>query len=138
MAQLIAPFAHSGTALQQAIHRAHRGDVTPFIEQLGMDRRRCAVDEAGAVEHVENDTLFMLGQRQRRAPSWRCNRGWQLADMACCTVAIQHAARHAQGTACRCYTDLVGQAADGTHYFGSPVVSEVVSPSRMESFFGRQ
>jgi hypothetical protein len=67
--------------LQQAVHRAHRGDEASLIEQLSMDRGGCTVDETRAVKHVENDTLFMLRQRQRRTPP-RCNWGCQLADTA--------------------------------------------------------
>jgi outer membrane receptor protein involved in Fe transport len=50
-------------------------------------------------------------------------------------AARKRATRNAQGTTRGGYTDVVGQAVDGTDHFGSPVVSDVLSPSRMESFF---
>jgi hypothetical protein len=109
MAQLIAPLAHGGTALQQAVHGAHRGDVTSFVEQLGVDGGRRAIGEARAVEHVERNAPLHLRQRQWRAPAGDVGGpGRQQTNIARGAVAIQGAAWQAQGAARSGHADLAG------------------------------
>lgn len=137
MAQLVATLAHGGTALQQAVHGAHRGHVAPLVEQLGVDGRRRAIGETRAVEHVERDAALQFRQSQRRSPHRRRS-GRQWAAVARASVAIQGAAWQAQGAAGGGHADLSSEAVGGADHFGSLGVSAVLSPSRVESFFGRR
>ena len=58
MGELVTPFAHRLLRGQDAIHRALRAQVLPFIEQRRDDLRGRAVDEAWAGEHVEDVLTF--------------------------------------------------------------------------------
>ncbi|MET0964195.1 MAG: hypothetical protein ABWY05_15470, partial [Noviherbaspirillum sp.] len=50
-------------------------------------------------------------------------------------VAIQRAAWQVQGAACGRDADFASQVVGGVDHFGSPGVSLLLSPSRVESFF---
>ena len=63
MGELIAPFSHRLLRGQDAIHRALRAQVLPFIEQGRDDLRRRTVDEARRHERVQDLLAFGLAKR---------------------------------------------------------------------------
>jgi len=62
--ELVAPLAATTVDGQQAVHRAHRAEIAALVEQRGVHRRRGGVDEALAVEGVEQQLALRNIQRQ--------------------------------------------------------------------------
>jgi hypothetical protein len=98
MPQLIAAFPHCGTALQQAIHRSDRGQVAPFVQQLGVNGCRCAIDQARAVEHIEHKAAVHpatapMGTVPDAATTGglsKQTRSRRARDTVCCAASARH------------------------------------------------
>ena len=65
--ELVAPLAAAAVDGQQPVHGAHRAEVAALVEQRGVHGRRRGVDEALAVEGVQQHLALLRIQGQRRA-----------------------------------------------------------------------
>jgi len=70
MVAQVASLAGPAIGGEQTINGAHRAEILAFVEQRGMDRLRRGVDEALAVEDVEQ-RLPLAG---RQGQGWRRQR----------------------------------------------------------------
>ena len=67
--ELVAPLAAATIDRQQAVHRAHRAEIAALVEQRGVHGRRRGVDEALAIEGVQQHLAFVRVKGQWRARS---------------------------------------------------------------------
>ena len=70
MGELMTSFTHRSLGAEQAIHGAHRAEITPLVEQGGIDGRRCAVGKPFAAQYRLQSLSLRVAERQ-----WRCGSG---------------------------------------------------------------
>src|SRR4030095_4651121 len=125
MDELIAPLATAAVDRQQSVHRANRSQITALIEQRGVHRRRCRVDEALAVESVQQHLALLRVQGQWRAGprSTLCPRSHQRCAVQQRLMARRCAPPQSHGPARGASSKGRGELLHGRHHVLSPFSS---------------
>ncbi len=127
MNELIAPLATAAVDRQHPIHRAHRAEVASLVQQRGVHCRRRGVNEALAVEGVQQHLVFLgvQGQRRSRARRPLCPRSHQRHAVHVRLVARRCPAPQSHGPARGASSKGWGEFPHGSHHVLSPFSSSV-------------
>src|SRR5450756_1346632 len=131
MLALAAPLPGLLCGLEYPVHRAYGAVISAFIEQGGVNRGGSDVDEALAVEDLDDDLPFGCAQREGRSGAGfgrhRVTRLGALAVNAGTIDSQRRAGRRDAGAGL--------QTVVSVHQVSSPFSCAVGRPSKVQSFF---
>ena len=133
MAQLPAPFADLAVLVEDPVNGADRPMIDAFIEESGVDFRRCLIGETWRVQQIQHRLPLQDGQGPGR-PRPRPDDRWRCAQPG--TPSLHRGARNPERR-----TDRGSHAAgrnEGRDRFsqGSPPFDASGMPSNAATFFG--